>query len=135
MKTYQFEATHGQVPGNWGKFAVGVPDEEWDWTSGVDEGRPLLDACGWDRGVPMVWVFDIQTGESCFIRIGGSAHADLQRHRVWVCPLFEPWLEWLYDALRGHRDLNARLAELPQVVEFPDAGFAFAGYRRVGPPS
>jgi hypothetical protein len=131
VKTYLFEGRHGpDVPGNWGKFLVGVPDEEWGWRSAVDNDRPLLRAIGWTPG--FIWVHDLQTGEGCFVRPGGSAHADLQKHRVWVCPLFEPWLEWLYDQLRGHADIPARLAGLPRVVDLPDAEFAFAGYRRPG---
>lgn len=117
-------------PGNWGKFMVGVLDHEWDWRSGVDAGRPLLRAIGW--GHENIWVFDLQTGESCFVRPGGLASADLNKHAVWVCPLFEPWLVWLYGQLKGQRDYAARLDGLPKVVELPDAGFAFAGYRRPG---
>lgn len=132
MKTYQFEGRqNADGMCNWGKFAVGVLDEEWSWRSGVDDGRPLLRAIGWRPD--HLWVFDLQTGEGCFVRPGGSAHADLEKHRVWVCPLFEPWLEWLYGELAGHPDFAARLEELPRVVDLPDAEFAFAGYRRPGP--
>jgi hypothetical protein len=96
VRTWQFEGRHGPDTGNWGKFMVGVLDEEWAWRSEANPGRPLLHACGWwypDH----LWVFDLQTGEGCYVRPGGYAHADLQSHRVWVCPLFEPWLTWLYD--------------------------------------
>ena len=132
MKTYQFEAR--QDPGgmcNWGKFLVGVPDTEWQWRSEVDSGRPLLRAIGWEPGY--IWVLDLQTGEGCFVRPGGCAHADLGKHRVWVCPLFEPWLAWLYEQLgdRGD-DLAAALEALPRLVDLPDAEFAFYGYRRPG---
>jgi hypothetical protein len=132
MKTYQFEGRQ-RADGmcNWGKFAVGLPTVEWTWRSGVDENRPLLRAIGWTPG--FIWVFDLQTGEGCFVRPGGSAHADLQKHAVWVCPLFEPWLAWLYGQLgSSHIDLAGRLEALPRVVDLPDAEFALAGYRRPG---
>jgi hypothetical protein len=136
VKTFQFEARHGPGTGNHGKFMVGVLDEEWAWLSGVDEGRPLMQACGWwGAATDRIWVFDLQTGEGCFLHPGGSAHADLAKHRVWVCPLFEPWLTWLYEQLRGcaAEDIPARLGELPRVVDLPGAEFALAGYRRPGP--
>jgi hypothetical protein len=44
-----------------------------------------------------------------------------------VCPLFEPFLEWLYE-----QDLTD-LSTLPRRVELPDAEFSFTGYRRPGP--
>jgi len=127
MRTFQFEARHGPDSGNWGKFMVGIPDEEWAWTSGVHTrlpGAPLLGLIGWT--LEHIWVFDLQTGEAAMIRPGGSAHADLEKHAVLVCPLFESWLEWLY-----RQDIT-RLAELPRVVDLPDAPFAFHGYRRPG---
>lgn len=135
MRTWQFEACHKvDAPGNWGKFMVGLLDDECSWRSRVDHGRPLLQACGWwGAASGNIWVFDLQTGEGCFVRPGGSAHADLEKHAVWVCPLFEPWLEWLYAQLRGHDDYARRLTGLPLVVELPDAEFSLAGYRRSGP--
>jgi len=68
---------------------------------------------------------DMQTLEGAAFRHGGHAKADLDRHRIWVCPLFEPFLTWLYtqDA--------ARLGELDQLVTL-DAPLALAGYRRGG---
>lgn len=74
-----------------------------------------------------MWVLDLQTGEGAFFRPGGYAAADLEKHRVWVCPLFEPFLEWLY-----RQDLTD-LGQLPRLVELPDAEFAMRGYRRAGP--
>jgi hypothetical protein len=44
----------------------------------------------------------------------------------WVCPLFEPFLEWLYQ-----QDLT-RIEELPSHVDLPEAEFQLHGYRRPG---
>lgn len=131
MKTFQFEARHSPTGGNWGKFLVAVPDTEWEWRSGVDGNRPLLRTIGWSPG--FIWVHDLQTGEACIVYPGGSAHADLQKHRVHLCPLFEPWLEWLYGQLRGYTNLTDRLAALPKIVDLPHVPFAERGYRRPGP--
>ena len=68
----------------------------------------------------------LQTGEGAMFRPGGSPAADLDKHAVWVCPLFQPFLAWLYE--QDLTDLDA----LPAHVELPDAEFAFAGYRRPG---
>jgi hypothetical protein len=120
-----------KVPANWGKFLVGVPDREWLRESRIDPGGdwPLLGRIGWT--INHVWVLDLQTGEGAYFRPGGSAHADLEKHRIWVCPLFESFLEWLYERYREAGELD--LDGLPEVVELPGAPFAFAGYRRPGP--
>lgn len=122
MKLYPFEATNGA---NWGKFAVGRPGDEWKWRSQIsDSGGPLLRELGWDHGT--IWVWDLQTGEGAMFRPGGYARADLNKHAIWVCPMFEPFLTWLYQ-----QDLSD-LEALPQLVELPDAPFEFHGYRRQG---
>ncbi|MGI5292708.1 hypothetical protein ACQEVF_56685 [Nonomuraea polychroma] len=133
MKTYIFEASQpGHVTDptgpmrNWGKFLVGVPDVEWERRShvpGNDSGIPLLTQLGWGR--QHVWVLDLQTGEGAFFRPGGHAPSDLNKHKIWVCPMFEPFLVWLYK-----QDLS-NLDKLPTYVEL-EARFAFAGYRRPG---
>lgn len=122
-------------PGNWGKFIVMRLSDEWKVTSevnrqfcekaGVDPGqRPLLSVIGWSQD--LILVFDLQTGEGAFFKPGGLASADLNKHRIWVCPLFEPFLSWLYT-----QDL-ADLSTLPNLVELPNAEFDFRGYRRPG---
>jgi hypothetical protein len=123
MKLHPFEATNGD---NWGKFAVGRPDnEEWSWRSQVgDSNWSLLRQVGWDQDT--IWVWDLQTGEGAMFRPGGFAAADLEKHRIWVCPMFEPFLTWLYT-----QDLSD-LGALPQRVELPDAPFSFYGHRRTG---
>lgn len=123
------EATQDQEAGfNWGKFAVmRFSAEDWAHRSQITPEVPLLSACGW--GGWHLWVLDLQTGEGVYVQPGGVASADLEKHRVWVCPMYEPFLTWLYT-----QDLSD-LSALPDVVELPDAPAAVSGYRRPGPVS
>jgi hypothetical protein len=115
------EATNG--PQNWGKFMVGrLTREELLRESAVAPGRPLLQQIGHNPAA--ILVFDLQTREGGLFVPGGIAAADLDKHRIWVCPLFEPFLVWLYA--QDLSDLDA----LPAVIDLPDAPFALAGYRR-----
>jgi len=132
MHTVFIEATQGATTGpNHGKFMVARFDHEWFRPSAIPmlEGtiRPLslLRMCGWTEH--HLWVCDLQTGEGAFFRPGGLARADLERNRIWVCPMFEPFLTWLYT-----QDLT-NIDALPNLVELPDAPFAMQGYRRPGP--
>lgn len=126
MKTKIIECTNG--PQNWGKFLLGVLDKEFAHESKVDPGRLLLTTTGYDSS--MVWVLDLQTREGACFRPGGFARADLVKHRVWVCPLFEPFLTWLYTQADGERlDIN----KLPDHVDLPYAPYEFRGSRRPGP--
>lgn len=139
MKTYLFEARQGSDGMcNWGKFMVAVPDSEWEWESAVSPYRPagnsflavrLLTQIGWTG--EHLWICDLQTGEGAFFRPGGSAGADLEKHQIWVCPLFGPWLEWFYAQLKERKD--GSIADIPRVADLPDAPFSFSGYRRLGP--
>jgi hypothetical protein len=135
MRWHVFEArTAGVKYGNWGKFAVAQPGpDEWAWKTALPPHDdhpfprnpvPLLRDIGWSPR--HVWVFDLQTGEGAIFPFGGHAPADLAKHRIWVCPLFEPFLAWLY------RQNLSELEQLPQLVEL-DAEFAIHGYRRPGP--
>jgi hypothetical protein len=129
VETVIVEVTQDAASGfNWGKFCVARFDTEWERRSGLphNSSAPLLAQCGWDDS--FLWVLDLQTGEGAYFRPGGSAHADLLRHRVWVCPMFQPFLEWLY----AQGDLSD-LSVLPPVVEIPGAPGALYGYRRPGP--
>lgn len=120
---------------NWGKFGVGrFTSEEWGRPARIPSAQDfypslLRDACGWAR--TMVWVLDLQTGEGAMFRPGGLPSADLDKHRIWVCPMFEPFLEWLYrhvaDTGQGWWE------QLPEFVALADAPFAIRGYRRPGP--
>lgn len=99
MKTRFVEATqHAEHGGNWGKFAVGVfGPEEWLRPTMLPAagGLPMLVSRGWSKTTMLV--LDLQTGEGALFNPHGSAHADLQKHQIWVCPLFEPFLVWLYE--------------------------------------
>lgn len=130
MITKIIEATqhgkHEEAFQNWGKFMVMRPDYEWNRKSEVDaESNSLLRSIGWS--VDHLWVLDLQTGEGACFRHGGKASHDLnEKHKVWVCPLFEPFLNWLYE-----QDVMD-LTKLPDHVELPDAEFSMQGYRREG---
>ena len=123
MQTKIIEATNGF---NWGKFLLGRLDHEWQLRSSIEPDRLLLPQLGWSQDARLLWVLDLQTGEGAYFRIGGSARSDLQKHRIWVCPLFEPFLGWLYA--QDVTDLD----RLPALVELPNADSALYGYRRPG---
>jgi hypothetical protein len=110
---------------NWGKFMLcRFTPEEWAQKSVIDTGRPLLRTLGW---VPHnLWVLDLQTGEGALFYPGGVSSSDLRKHRIWVCPMFEPFLEWLYA-----QDLSD-LEKIPTPVILKDAPSALYGYRRQG---
>lgn len=113
---------------NWGKFMVGRFDgDDWDERSTIEPRVGLLRGRGWS--IEHLLVLDLQTGEGCMlaVRPTGFPAADLEKHRVWVCPMFEPFLEWLY--VQDLSDMDA----LPRVIELPNAPRAMAGYRRQGP--
>lgn len=96
---------------NWGKFLLMKFTEEWQMESKVSPGSPLLQQLGWSRN--NIWVLDLQTGEGAFFRPGGLASADLNdKHQIWCCPMYEPFLNWLYK-----QDL-ADITKLPDVVRF-----------------
>jgi hypothetical protein len=124
--TKLIEATNIEAGGmNWGKFLVGRFDHEWEYRSQIDEGRRLLPSIGWSPEI--ILVLDLQTGEAGLFSPGGLASADLHKHRIWVCPLFEPFLTWLYQ--QDLTDLQA----LPARVQIADPVSALHGYRRPGP--
>ena len=135
MKTKIIEARNAEV-GNWGKFAVGrfkfavgqFTSDEWSRRSvlpGAESLTPLIWRLGWRPD--NIWVLDLQTGEGALFKPGGFAPADVTKHAIWVCPLFEPFLTWLYQ-----QDLSD-LDHLPDLVDL-EAAFAMSGYRRPGPP-
>ncbi|UBU12925.1 hypothetical protein [Nonomuraea gerenzanensis] len=139
MKLHYFEAVNSASGGfNWGKFAVGLfgPDE-WEWRSATTDENgetspyPVLRTQGWSRR--HLWVMDLATGEGALFLPGGSARADLNKHQIWVCVLYEAFLAWLYEQARerGGRLTDEDLAELPKLVEVAVPS-AWAGYRRGG---
>ena len=136
MRRAFIEASNNQV--NYGKFAIFAPDvADHTYTCalpGYDTRRLLSWACGWTADD--VLIVDLQTGEGArfdpiYGRHRDSAAADLNRHRIWVCPLFAPFLTWLY-AFTGQHGLDW-FNHLPAYIDLPDAPTDTAGYRRPGP--
>lgn len=127
MRTRIIEARNGEVS-NWGKFLVGKFDAgEWARRSalpGAESPTPLIRRLGW--GPEHIYVMDLQTGEGALFRQGGFAPADLNKTHIWVCPLYESFLTWLYK-----QDVSD-LDKLPDLVDL-DAPFEMSGYRRPGP--
>lgn len=116
---------------NYGKFALGTFDsDEWSYPSVLDATfgvrSRLIAGRGW--GPDHFLMLDLQTGEGAFFRHGGLARADLNKHRIWVCPMFLPTLEHLY------RVPLAEFASLPPLLELSEleAPSSMQGYRRTG---
>lgn len=125
MITTIIEAT-SQNDFNWGKFLLAQMTGEWVRKSVVSGSkRSLLSEIG--VAPEQLWVLDLQTGEGALFRPrpGGDARYDLNRHRIWVCPLFEPFLVWLYQ------QKWSPLEDLPTCIKL-EAEEAFSGYRREG---
>jgi hypothetical protein len=146
LRTQIVEATNGSAQqqrswGNWGKFLVGTFEgHEWLRQSAVvtDSSVPLLAQLGHDPRSPLALVLDLQTGEGAVFSLpvrlathtdtawtsctGMSARWDLNKHKIWVCVLFETFLAWLYA--RNSFD------NLPERVEL-NAPFAMHGHRRM----
>lgn len=80
--------------GNWGKFLVGSLAGEMGPPSAARPYARVLADRGWSTSD--ILVFDLETGEGAAFRPGGLAAADLDKHAIRVCPLFLPFLEWLY---------------------------------------
>ena len=122
MKIKFVEVTNGER--NWGKFLLGRFSDEWEYRSAISKSSFLLQEVGWTPA--HLLVLDIQTGEGAIFRPGGLAEYDLNKHKIWVCPMYEPFLEWLYK-----QDLSD-LDKLPAMLDLEDAPFAMYGYRRPG---
>jgi hypothetical protein len=126
MKTKFFEVT---TDFNYGKFAVCQwEDDEWSRPS-VSEGIPMLIARGWDRH--HYYVMDLQTGEGAWFRKAGLASYDLDKHQIWVCPMFEPFLEWVYA--QPNSDIETWPSTIHWSREEVHKHEALSGYRRPGP--
>lgn len=125
MQTHFIEATNQSAGGfNWGKFMLGRFDEhEIAYVSTIDN-KPLIAGRGITAKRDLL-VLDLQTGEGCIFTPGGLATADLNKHKIWVCPMFAPMLEWLYQ-----QDLTD-ISKLPPSVDLSAEG-DFRGYRRTG---
>jgi hypothetical protein len=100
----------------------------------VQKGKVLLNAVQVRRGdaadpLTAVFVRDLQTQEGC--EFYPSPEADcktqLDMHRVWVCPLFYPFVSWLFANYQGD------VTSLPDLVELADSKKQeYQGYRRPG---
>ena len=133
MDTFFFEATNGF---NHGKFAVALfTDEEWERRSALRDVR-LLPSLGWGRSPRdlHVWVLDLQTAEGMYVRLGGCAEYDLNgQHQIRVCPLFLPFLRWLYtQELEDLPELSGTLVCLTE-EEAPSSLTGHRGTRYAAP--
>ena len=111
---------------NWGKFAVmQFTLEEWQYKSVVDN-RSLIGGRGWCQ--QHLFILDLQTGEGAIFRVHptGLAKSDLDKHKIWVCPMYEHLLAWLYK-----QDVSD-LGKLPALVNLGDVPISMHGYRRTG---
>ncbi len=122
--------------GNWGKFAVGRwSNEELREKTKFPgcEGQYITSLRG--HGMTHVWLFDLQTGEGARFHTNNPIPVDvrsqLKDHQIWVCPMFEPFMVWLWH----HMTVTGLdwWEHLPRTIELPDAPFDTAGYRRAGP--
>lgn len=134
MITHLIEATNIEAGGmNHGKFLVAKFDREWIARSEVDAAydaamvMSLIRRCGW--APDHILVLDLETGEGAMFWPHGIARIDLNtKRRIWVCPMFEPFLTWLYS-----QDLTD-ITKLPKVVQIDTPESALHGYRRSGSP-
>lgn len=95
MIIHFIETSHGGT-GNWGKFMLArFEREEWEQHSSLPEATEsrLLSGRGWAPG--HLLFLNLETGEGTMLspRAGASVHADLNKHKVWICPMAEPFLE------------------------------------------
>jgi hypothetical protein len=140
MDTCFVEATNGF---NHGKFMVGrLTAEEAQATSNLPglEGEWLFHNSGGRRRFTpdRTLIVDLQTGEGCEFSLErhGLPHAEQaswelnDRHKIWVCPLFEPFVRWLAVWASEHE--NWTIGQIPNLIDLKDAKFAFAGHRREG---
>lgn len=125
MDTRFIEVTNGS--NNWGKFSICCWDsEEWQRESNVST-HSLLRQRGWTP--KHIWVLDLETGEGACFLPGGSSTVDLdEKHRIWTCPLFPYFLEWLYAEVSAGK----RIKDLPSVVDLPHAPFSLSRRRGAG---
>lgn len=116
------------TPVNWGKFMIAEFDENETSYISVITKSPLLPAIGyWGEENKWLWLLDLQTGEGALFPVSskGNAKYQLDKHKIWVCLLYEPLLEWLYQNYKGDID------EIPSYIEI-DAPAGLYGYRRSG---
>jgi hypothetical protein len=86
------------------------------------------------------FVADLQTGEGAAFSLKPwgegpeaaqlAAKTDLEKHRIWVCPMYEFFLGWLYAQRLGNG--AGDITELPRYVQLSTDFAAMSGYRRGG---
>lgn len=128
MRVRFVEVTNGF---NFGKFAVcRFEEHELAYTSVLDATMGmqirLIGGRGW--GPDHLLILDLQTGEGAMFRPGGLARADLNKHKIWVCPMFEPFLAWAWKQDLSDLDVLPALVELTEL----EAPSSMHGYRRTG---
>lgn len=141
MIVHFIEVTQADFNLNHGKFMIGrftaeeartnsaLPDYEHEslWrVGGLRKMRP-----------DTTLVMDLQTGEGASFSLdpmGGDpkwqAHFHLEKHKIWVCPMFEPFLGWLYG--QGLANGKGDITALPRYVEVATLEGALYGHRREG---
>ena len=106
----------------YGKFLIARLDDELHASSALPgyEGSPLLRLGGLRRfNENSTLIVDLQTGNAAvfFISNGGSWEADLNRTGpIHVCPMFRPFLKWLYEQ-KVPVHPPAAIQDLPRFVE------------------
>jgi hypothetical protein len=121
MKTQFLEASGSM---NHGRFLIlEFEPSDWDVESKVSSGSVLASAGFWTWR-PLFALIDLVTCEGALFDGRGVARHDLDSRRIWVCPMYEPTLEWLY------RQKPVALP-LPGVVELDVPGELY-GHRRDG---
>lgn len=117
------EASHGDG-GNYGKFIVLRFDKRESQIKTRlpgHTGHPLFTFAGARKLNPKTtFVFDLQTGEGAAFYIGdkGGARIALSQRDIWVCPLYLPFLNWLWG-----QDMSD-ITKLPRYVDLSGAEFA-----------
>jgi hypothetical protein len=118
MNTRLVEVTDGAF---YGKFLVAQFDEaEWRHEAEVFKEsihRPvpyaLLDVCGWSRD--HLLVLDLETGNGTIFRPGGHLAHDMEKRQMgYVCPLYRPFLGWLYE--HAARTGGIALDDIPAIL-------------------
>src|SRR4051794_28790330 len=134
MITHFIEASQSADGFNHGKFMLGrLSKVEAAARSALPgyESESLWTISGRRRLNPRsTLVLDLQTGEGAAFALRGLAVADLAASKIWVCPMFEPFLCWLYE--QGLGDGSGDIKALPRFVALPGAEGALYGYRREG---
>lgn len=142
MNVHFIEATQAEFNLNHGKFMLArfTPEEARAKSALPGYEQESLWRIGGLRNMRpgMTLVLDLQTGEGAAFtlvdRHGDPDHTaryDLAKHKIWVCPMFEPFLGWLYGQTQLGESETA-IQALPRYVEIPTLEGDLAGYRRPG---